>query len=61
MNSRDRLLQAGTCAALECAARRGLVALEAAIGRMTPRQRALVDLSFIDELRREAAQLENVK
>lgn len=56
MKATDKTLQAGTAAALEVASRRGPAALEAAIRRMTPRQRALVDLSFIDELRAEAAQ-----
>lgn len=55
MKASDRTLQAGTCAALEVAARRGLAALEACIARLTPRQRALVDQSFIDELRAECA------
>lgn len=55
MKAFDRTLQAGTGAALEVAARRGLAALEAAISRMTNRQRALVDQSFIDELRAECA------
>lgn len=60
MNARDRLLQAGTAAALECAARRGLAALEAAIGRMTPRQLQLLDRDFLTELRAEAAQRQEI-
>lgn len=55
MNRRDHLLQAATAAALEVITRRsGLSALEAAIARLSVRQRELLTDEFLDDLRHEA-------
>ena len=49
-------LQQGACAALEIAAKHGTASLEKALQRLTPRQRELVPVDFINQLRHEAAQ-----
>lgn len=54
MSRGDRVLREGAAAVLAVAARRGLPALEAALSRMTSRQRALVDPDYVAALRREA-------
>ena len=56
MTTHNEALRDGTCCVLELRAKRGSLALEQAIQRMTPRQRALVPATFIETLRHEAAQ-----
>ena len=56
MKSTDQALKDGACCVLELRAKRGSLALEHAIQRLTPRQRALVPATFIEILRHEAAQ-----
>ena len=56
MSTRDLALKQGTCAGLELRARRGPAALEKAIAGFTKRQRELVPVEFVTQLRLEAAQ-----
>ncbi len=60
MSTRDRIAADGACCALLVAAkRRGLLGLEQAWARFSPKQRQLVPPAFLEQLRREAAQRGN--